>query len=291
MVATSSAKLVREAMKNVGHTLLGLANPLGATRSKWATEANLDWQIHQAPVMWEHDGEYMTSGKRKVLFRDGETPVMLGVVSERYKPVQPADVLDFFGDICQKHGFVMELAGSAADSRLLWGMARTEHEITLKGGDKLFNYLTLLTANDGTKATTGFFTSFRLFCTNQLPLAFREKSAARITHAREFTVSGMKTAVEALGHEWKDFGEVVQQLSTTPVDQQTTIEYFQMVNDPKIEKLLPSYDLGGNSIPLRMLTTYQDGPGQDECRGTAWGLVNGVTRFLDHDSRLAVAEK
>lgn len=287
-----SAALVREAIKNVGHTLLGIAHSLGPKRDKWAEEAGLTWKIESAPLEFAYEGNQYLNESKRVLFRDDRVEI-LGVVSNRYRPVQPASVLEFFGDICDEHGFVMEMAGEAGGGRMLWGMAKTPHEIVLPGHDWVGNYLMLLTANDGTRATTGFFTAFRLRCTNQLPMLRRTthgNGIARMSHSQEFTVAAMRSRVAALGDEWAEFGALLKNLHKTPVEKETAEEFFQLVDDPDLQMIKPSYDLAGNSVPLRMLRVYQDGAGQEDIRGTAWGLVNGVTRYLDHETNARSAD-
>lgn len=288
---------LRESFERHGQSLAGMANILGPDRRKWADEANLGWHIDSAAVLYR-DGVDEKTGKprtysvddRRVLYR-ADTKQTIGIVSSRFKPVQPVDVLDLFAGICEQHGFVMELAGSCQNSTLIWVMARTPYELVLPGNDEVFNYLTLLTANNGTRSTMGFLSTLRLDCTNQLPMIVRKAklgtgpSIARLTHAQEFTTVRMEAKLSKLDREWASFSRDIRKLAAKKVTPAVANEFYQLVCKPDLQHIVPAADLAGNSVPLRMMDTYMKGDGQANIVGTAWGLVQGLTRFLDHERK------
>jgi phage/plasmid-like protein (TIGR03299 family) len=289
---------VRRQIRRVGRSFLGVVNVLGADRRAWAEEAGLDWHIGESETWYRADGEreYRKADK-KTLYRD-DTKEKLAIVSERYRPVQPAKMLEFFGDVADKHGFEMELAGEAQNGRILWGMARTPHSLELPGNDMLYNYLMLTTANDGTRATTGFFTAFRMACTNQLPLLMSGRvkrgmisNRARVTHAQDFHIESMERKVMELDTEWTNFTRTVKRLLKIRVDDHKALQYFQLVDDPNVKTITTDYtELPQASLPVKYFDTYMNSAGQEGIIGTAWGLANAVTRHLDHESRARTAQ-
>lgn len=52
----------------------------------------------------------------------------LSVVSNRYKVVQPKDVLHFYKDLVSAGGFELETAGVLKGGRKLWALAKTGQE-------------------------------------------------------------------------------------------------------------------------------------------------------------------
>ena len=64
----------------------------------WAHQAGMDYFIEEAPVEYTVNAQHKTYTGKKVLFRN-DTGVALSVVSDRYKVVQPLDVLEFFRNL------------------------------------------------------------------------------------------------------------------------------------------------------------------------------------------------
>lgn len=97
----------------------GLGNQLSAHEpiEVWARQAGLDWKIREAPVRFttetaERTGVIESFPENKVLFRS-DTNVPLSVVSQRYKVVQPSEILEFYRDLTDVSGFALETAGES----------------------------------------------------------------------------------------------------------------------------------------------------------------------------------
>ena len=61
----------------------------------------------------------MTDPNSAVLYRsDNGAP--LSIVSARYQAVQPKDIIEFYRDLTERHGFTMETAGALKDGRKVW---------------------------------------------------------------------------------------------------------------------------------------------------------------------------
>lgn len=93
------------------------------------------------------------------------------MVSQRYKVVQPREVLEFYRDLSEVAGFELETAGVLKAGRRFWALARTGKSTALKGNDTVHGYLLLATSCDGTLATMAIPTSVRVVCNNTLAVA------------------------------------------------------------------------------------------------------------------------
>ena len=146
----------------------------------WLKEAGMDWSIQQSDVLFNADSSVLhirSHSDAKVLYRsDSLEP--LSVVSNRYKVVQPKDVLHFYKDLVSAGGFELETAGVLKGGRKLWALAKTGQEARIKGNDRIKAYLLLATSCDGTLCTTAQFTSVRVVCNNTLQLATRDSNGA-----------------------------------------------------------------------------------------------------------------
>ena len=91
-----------EQMAYVGQTPWhGLGNELTSNQplEVWAKQAGLDWQIQESPVRYVTNsggtlGEILSYPDSKVLYRS-DTRAPLSVVGNRFKVVQPEEILEF----------------------------------------------------------------------------------------------------------------------------------------------------------------------------------------------------
>lgn len=105
----------------------------------WLVEAGMDWQINESPVMFKAANTDKSFPENKVLYRS-DTLAPLAVVSNRYKVVQPREVLEFYRDLVATGGFELETAGVLKEGKKLWALAKTGQEAVLKGGDRVKAY-------------------------------------------------------------------------------------------------------------------------------------------------------
>ncbi len=179
----------------------------------WLKEAGMDWTIEQSDVLFNADNSALhirPYADSKVLFRsDSLTP--LSVVSNRYKVVQPHEVLNFYKDLVSAGGFELETAGVLKGGRKLWALAKTGHEARIKGNDRIKAYLLLATSCDGTLCTTAQFTSVRVVCNNTLQMATKQSAGAvKVPHSTKFDPQQVKEALGIGFSSWDAFTVTVQ---------------------------------------------------------------------------------
>jgi phage/plasmid-like protein (TIGR03299 family) len=132
---------------------------------------------------------------------------VLGVVGERYVPLQNEDLFDF-GDLMLDGGGRWETAGSIKGGRQVFGSLALERETVLDPNgvsDKVNTYLLINTSHDGSVAIQASITPVRVVCANTLNLALGQrgrngsvKQSFKIRHTA--TASGkVQQAREALG--------------------------------------------------------------------------------------------
>lgn len=274
-------------------TWVDAVNPIaeGATIEDLKKQAGLDWEIKTSSVMYQPQGTDIiaTMPKKKLLYRsDNKKP--LSVVSDRYKVVQPGEVLEFYRDLTEAGGFQLETAGVMQGGKKFWAMAKTDLEMRVKGQDLISGYLLLVTGCDGTLATSAFFTSVRAACLNMLHVMIANadeiRPKIRIPHSRQFDANEVKSQLGIMNGSWSTFEEEVVALSDRNVSHKEAMEYFLKVLYPKSDKEGIDLDRAGTKLKL-VMDVYESAPGQElkSAHHTAWGLVNAVTRYVDHDSR------
>ncbi|KJV31581.1 phage/plasmid-like protein TIGR03299 [Aquitalea magnusonii] len=281
-----------ESMAFVGATPWhGLGNPLSPQQplDVWLTEAGMDWRIEQSDVLFNvaDDGMHIRPfADSKVLYRS-DSLAPLSVVSPRYKVVQPSEVLEFYRDLVSAGGFELETAGVLKGGRKLWALAKTGQEALLKGGDRVKAYLLLATSCDGTLCTTAQFTSVRVVCNNTLQMAVKDRTGAvKVPHSTVFDPQSVKEALGLGLSAWDRFIGNIKQLSQRTVSPEEASQFFREVLD---EPLVESGEDAVTSKALQQVSALYSGGGMGSLlagtKGTAWGLVNAMTEYVDHRRR------
>lgn len=287
-----------ENMAYVGQTPwhgLGRELERGQPIENWIVQAGMDWSIEETPVRFlTHENtslyfdEIRTVDEQKVLYRsDSMQP--LSVVGRNYKTVQPREILEFYRDLTERSGFELETAGSLKGGRKLWALANTGQETSLKGKDSTKGYVLLATACDGTMATTAQFTSIRVVCNNTLAVALGESAAAiKVPHRSQFNAASVKRQLGISVSAWDDFMYRMKILSERPVKQKEARSYLEYVFIGQASKTGQPLTRGTEMAISKVLSLY-DGAGMgahlSSAHGTAYGLLNAVTQFVDHDAR------
>ena len=270
----------------------GLGNKLAAGQSieQWRKDAGMDWEIKESAVSFvcgkDGIGSLHEYPEQKVLFRS-DTKRPLAVVSKRFQVVQPEEILEFYRGLTEDAGFELETAGVLREGRKFWALARTGQSTTLKGKDQVNGYLLLATACDGSLATTAQFTSVRVVCNNTLQIALGDnRGAVKVPHRSAFDAEAVKQQLGITVAPWARFVSQMKDLVACPVDPNSVEGLLRrvlvypgqpgkapVVNEQAVRSVRALYDGGGRGAQLA------------SSRGTAWGLLNSVTEYVDHHRR------
>ena len=294
-----------QSMAYVGETpwhSLGNALPSRQSIDVWAEKAGMDWKICETPVRFMAGeagglGVIQTFEDQKVLYRS-DTKTALSVVGGRYQVVQPKEVLEFYRDLTEVSGFELETAGVLKEGRKFWALAKTGKSTALKGSDVVNGYLLLATSCDGTLATTATPTTIRVVCHNTLTIALNgATSAIRVPHSTSFDAQAVKKQLGVAVSNWDSFMYRMKTLAERKVKTHEAMNYFlkvicqpsgmdsyhghqghldpaaKLVNERALKKVQALYDGQGRGAELT------------SAQGTAWGLLNAVTEFVDHERR------
>jgi len=290
-----------QTMAYVGETPWhGLGNQLARKQpiEVWARQAGMNWQIEEAPVSFIAGhagtlGAIHSFPEQKVLYRS-DTKAPLSVVSNRYQTVQPREILEFYRDLTEAGGFELETAGVLKEGRKLWALAKTGQQTVLKGGDTVQGYLLLATACDGTLATTAQFTSVRVVCNNTLAVALDDGTGAiKVPHRTQFNPQAVKQQLGIAVSSWDSFMVRMRALSERKVRPTQAHDFFRRLLDmPNLATTEAKPQ--PNDRALRAIQALYDGKGMGadlpSASGTAWGLVNAVTQYADHERRARSAD-
>ena len=251
-----------------------------------------DWNVRledvETPEGFNSDKSYSFVTRTNPF--DRNTNDILGVVGERYVPLQNEDLFSF-GDNLLDGGGRWETAGSIKGGRVVFGSIALENSITLDPNgvaDKIDNYLLINTSHDGSIAIQASITPVRVVCANTLNLALSAfkgkkdvKQTFKIRHTQ--TAEGkIAVAREALGlaHRYIDeFSAMANEMIQTEI---TKAQFDKIV---ELAYPAPAKDAKGSQkkydSKIDLLQSIYVGDFNNTISGTAWGAFNALTERLD----------
>ncbi len=230
-------------------------------------------------------GGPMVTMPNKCMTYNRETGEPLGVVGTDYQIMQPQECYDLVEKTC----------GSV--ERVTWDgkvmiMQGKMNSMLLPGEDRVNNMFTIINSFNGTSSLYGLGISFRMFCMNQLSLAFAEtkKNGLRrsIRHSGDWDskVEDFQEAFRGLSEGRYKFKEAVGTLVERKVDSYDLTTLWKRVA-PKVLNLTRE-DLETEAGELKVkgyinscVQTYE-AERELGCPDSMWLGANAVTKGIQH---------
>lgn len=250
--------------------------------------AGLDYDVVKVPLYGkdvdEHGKEDMLPVPKRYATMRADNKAMLGVVSDSYHIVQNVEAFAFFDDIVGGKQAIFETAGALGLGQKTFITAKMPEQIRIEGTDDMTEvYLLLANSHDGSASITATVTPVRVVCANTLAMALQgAKRKVSITHTKKANEL-LKEADKLLGisHKYiEECNQLFNHLAKKPIV------------DEQVKKLLEELFKSEKEDSKQILNlreqvwkSYQIGTGQDKILGTAWGVYNGITHYLDHEKK------
>lgn len=254
-----------------------------ASIDKWRVAAGLNWSVKDTPDQYTVGKQTYPVPNSRILYRS-DTKGYLGTVSgNRYKVVQPEEILEFYRDLVDEGQFTMETAGSLKEGQVVWALAKTNQEFRIMGQDLVKGYLLLTTGIGNNLPTRAQFTTVRVVCNNTLQMSLTADSGATIRHCSDFIPDQVKAHLGIGKVLFKDFKDQAQEMAKVKLKDKEAMEFIvKVMNDTDKVDL----DNIKSPRPIKQVFELYQGQGMGSnlrsANGTLWGAVNAVTEFLDH---------
>jgi len=286
-------------------------NVIDAQTSSEAIElANLDWEVSLMPVAGVDDvrdsfirSEMDSNGNSEfyTVVRDFEqTKKILGIVGDKYKPVQNWESFDFVDSLIKDNEILYESAGSLKGGKVVWLLARLPKIDYVTPEDPMKRYLLFSNSHDGSKAIRVVTTNVRVVCNNTLTNALSNNSdGIKIRHVGDIKskINAARNVLSKINKEFKAIHELEKSLAKASITKNDFSNYvdvlFPIPKDEDGNELEKGNSLSQrNNKVLSIFDCYKDERQQfDSIKDTAWSAYNAVTQYVDHDSRVRVTEK
>jgi phage/plasmid-like protein (TIGR03299 family) len=263
---------------------LGQEMPPGMSIDGWRKAAGLDWTAENVPAYADTDrGSVKAEGWRFIVRSD--TNRVLGCVSDRYKVVQPKEVLDWFEQyISVDDRFQLDVAGSLKGGEIIWATAKFTDTMEV-AGDRHIARLLMTTSFDTTMPTINRATMVRVVCNNTLDcaLADKAKSLVKTRHNTKFDAERVGRELAQVADGFKAYKAMGDAMARVHLEKEHISKLFKAVLD------IP-FDAKPDDVSHRKMNQFDDlrrayrqtvNEGTEP--GTAWAALNAVTRYVDHD--------
>ena len=215
---------------------------------------------------------------------------VLGVVGERYVPLQNEDLFSF-GDNLLDGGGRWETAGSIKGGRQVFGSIALNNSITLDPNgiaDKIDNYLLINTSHDGSVAIQASITPVRVVCANTLNLAltaFKGKKASkqsfkiRHTQTADGRIAQARQALGLANAYIDEFSVIANEMISKEITKAQFDKIVELAYPAPEKDSKGSFKKHDGKVDL--LNAIYVGDYNNTLSGTAWGAYNALTERLD----------
>ena len=259
------------------------------------TAAGLDWTVEQRPVaaiLEKFPDDSMTVDELAGYMANirSDTGKALGIVSQRYQPVQNREAFAFLAGVfgSEMH---FETAGSLMNGRRVWVLMKIPSWIEI-GGDPIGQYSFISNSHDGKSSVLAAVTPVRIVCANTESVALR--LAKGVNAQRTYTL--------------RHLGDMQQKIAEARNVMRVTTRYYEAfkgVGDKlalvklserraktAIEKLIPITEGSGDRAAknrteardtvLRILKGEgESGDTRGNSPNTVWTFYNAAVEYAD----------
>ena len=260
---------------------LGVAVPADLSPRQMMEKAGCDWQVRKE-IMTTASGVQVES--KQALVRSSDNSI-LDVVGDNWEPVQNIEAFDFFNEYCAAGDMQMHTAGSLADGKIVWALAKVNESFDVLGDDQVDSYLLFSNPHQYGKSLNVRFTPIRVVCNNTLTLSLSQtaKNEVVLNHRRAFNPDMVKEQLGIAHEKFAQYKEMAQFLAKKTAKLEDVVIYlnevFPVANSK--DRAVDSYaDLSRTA--KQAFDVLETQPGADMAMGTWWNAVNAVTYLTDH---------
>jgi phage/plasmid-like protein (TIGR03299 family) len=273
--------------------------------------SGLDWEAEIKPltVQINDDTTIIVPNKNAIVRKTNDTYISLGVVGKRYHIYQNSVMWDFIKAFKENIGIELETAGSLRNGATTWVLCKDKNKKEIVKNDPIEEFFLFRNSFDGTTPISCMFTNIRVVCNNTLTIAIKSASnlhTIRHTRSSEGRVKEIALAL-AKKKKYQDIVntglELMSKKQMTGSDMKTFLETVIFPKPREIEQTITnnvvSFNIKKENISAKKAETsrqnnilavenlIETGKGADipGVKGTAYGLYNAITEWVDHEKR------
>lgn len=274
--------------------------PKGASIEQWTQAAGMTYTFRKAKLMYHADraGTDLRVDDDNVAIIRSDTGARMGIVNSSYNITQPFEMLEFFRDFVAGSGFELTTAGTLHGGKRMWALAKITKAV-ISGWDEIGAYLLLSSSADGSLSNEGRLTTVCVVCQNTMGMALAREPKAKVSHRVSMALQKLKAelGLDTATVKFDAYVEAANILASRRVSDAAADAFVLKllrgdVIDEEAQDAPTVAGVGDMLAAMRrprgagaILAMFEGGGrGSDQKgrKGTAWGLVNAVTDYVDH---------
>jgi phage/plasmid-like protein (TIGR03299 family) len=250
--------------------------------------ASLDFKVTKEQL-------FLADGRKAPAYATmaSDTLALLGVVGDRYTPLQNSEAFDFTDSLVKGGEMKYVTAGALGSGERIWILAQAAKDtpIEIIKGDPIDSYLLFSNSHDGSSGVEMRSTSITVVCQNTLAMATRGNAAGmKIRHTASVT-DRLKVAsgiLKAHAEHQKDWVSAMKYLAKHPITDDIVLA-FEKAMFGDVDK---TPEGRGMTVLTNKLECFEQllvkGKGTEipgRC-GNLYGMVQAFTEWTDHYSQV-----
>lgn len=231
--------------------------------------------------------------------------IPLGIVKERYTPVQNTEAFNFFNNAIGKNKALWQTAGFFGNGERIFVSAKLPKNIFVQD-DVIENYLVFTTSHDGSSGVKILFTPIRIVCENTLNAAIHGSTnyiSFRHTKSVHNNLDIAAEILETCNNKIANLQEqfiLMKKIKMTDEKAQQTFANVVLTDDEQFRIKQTGHTIGQIitrdwrtindaqismkkvNVIAEMNNYYFDGIGQRELVGTGYGVYNAVNGYYSN---------
>lgn len=265
-----------------------LGKPVG--KAMTAEEAiklgGLDFKVRvsEEPVSTIINGKTISVENKFMTYADiaGTGLTALGVVGNRYTPIQNSEAFDLLNNIVDESGANFDSAGIVGNGRKCYITMKLPNTIQVaNGNDAIDTYLNCFNSHDGSSAFRIQVTFLRLICTNGMTgMVGGESITLRHTANATVKVQEAREALHIVFAQQQEFEAEINKMLGIKMTDKDFKEFIEtLVPEPKADSSTRAINsvekMRGELMGLWRADT------QANVKNTAWAAFSAVTEYVD----------
>lgn len=214
-----------------------------------------------------------------------DTGDIFQIAKNRYEPIQNKTIASLFDEILGTGQAKFHSAGSYKNGAIVWFRAQvTESNFNVLPGDEMATYIKMIASHDGSVKLLAFPEVERLICSNGMTAMRKDYTKVigvkhTINALPRFTFNArevLKTEIEY----FKTFAEHMRQLTKKHMTS-LEIDNFLLKLFDVVENKEVSTKTKNQIEKVKELTEVGTGMDIEGVKGTAYGVYNAVTEYID----------
>lgn len=254
--------------------------------------AGLDWNVDLEQMYAVKLGGEIQNTFEEVkdhyLIRRQDNLDQLGIVGQRYKPIQNKEAFSFLDSLVENGSLRYHTAGSLREGKKVWILGKIG-EFEVLPNDVVEKYIFLFASHDGSSAVRILPTGTRVVCMNTAKVALQEGKEAGIKIRHTGDIATKKTeAQDVLGlaqREFLKYETFTKHLVSKQINSKRIKEFAEYLfpNPVEDKPITLKKRLEQQQTIFKL---FESGRGTDikGVSGTGWGAYNAVTEYVNYNS-------